>query len=543
VYGLPRVVHYAIKHPGASGISYPVALFAFFFLVCWCAWKLLPRKAWVPANRIDLAAWLALIPIIGIAGYAIAWLVSPVISDCISPQVAAVAYRAAFYHGQIYGPLNAGAQFSMLYGPITYLAQMPAFLLLGGSLFTAKVTGVIVLVVSLWFVYRSCRTLASTSESIIALGLVCLVLAFFQNMSFLNRPEPILLLCVAVPVWMIATGRECWAFLVTSIAVALAINLKISGVLYLLPAIAFLLYRAKLRRVIEGLSAATVLVVLPFLLPSVSIMNYLAILRVDAKHGISLIGLVECFQWATVLLVLIFSSVLWRYRKGEKLSLHGVIFLGSLAFAIAGACVIGAKPGSGPHHLIPFLGILPHAYFWLRKDGLSGSYVPGGVPVFIPLALTLCLLAALQMERMALGFRTESEEGRSVVDEIHSILHDYPTQSIEMGYGDNVYEEPTYYRMLLVFAGNPYTIDAVPVQELQFGGKELPAASTSLLDGCRTDIWLIPKGEQPFATRNGYNMHLRVFDNDFRMAFVSHYHEIVSRRFFEVWRCTNRRYY
>jgi Dolichyl-phosphate-mannose-protein mannosyltransferase len=539
LHGLESDALHALKYLRTFVVLYPVALFAFFSLVCWCAWKLLPGKTWALPYRVQLAAGFALAPTIALVGYAIVWLVSPVVYDCTVAQIAAVSYRFALYHEQLYEPLEAGARYSLLYGPAAYLVHMPAFILFGGSLFTAKLTGVIAFLAALWFIYRACRALASISESIIALGLVCLVLGSFQFYAFCNRPEPFLLLCVAIPVWMIATGRERWVFLVTGVSAALAIGLKITAVLYFVPVFAFLLYRAKSGRVLAGLSTAVVLCVLPFLLPTVSLVNYLALLRNVAGHGIILQNFLDCVQLAVLLLVLILSAVLWRSRAGAKLPPQGAIYLASLAFAIAGVCVIGAKPGSGSHHLIPFLGILPPTYFWLRPSSFPDASDRGAVPFFVPLALTLCVLGIIPMAQMARVFPADFREGNSMVNETDSILRGYPGQSIEMGYGDNIYEPSTYLRTVLVFAGNQYTLDGVALQDDQFGGKELPAASTWLLDECHTDIWLIPKDEQPFATHNGYNTELSLFDDEFRTAFLTHYHRIESRRFFDVWRCAN----
>jgi len=499
----------------------------------------MPAKAWLTSpGAKNLVQSVAVVPVVALVGFAVVYLISPIISDCIEPQVAAVAYRAALHHGRIYGPLQDGPQYSLLYGPATYLVHMPLFLLFGGSLFTAKLVGVAALLVSLWSVYRSCRTLASASESIMALGLVCLVLASFGFMAFWNRPEPILLLCVAVPVWMIASNRQWASFVAVGAALALALHLKVTGGLYLVPVIAFMRPLRNIGKTIAALSLAAALLAAPFLLQSVSLPDYLGTLRVAAAHGLDRQLFLENIQLAALLLLPICWCVLLR-RRVARLSLRTIVNLAALVLPIAAVCVIGAKPGAGSHHLIPFVGILPYAFLWLRADDVSVVSARGSiVPILIPVAFTLLALGMTTMGVVLMSFPAQFREGKALVREVNSIVHDYPNRSIEMGYGESVYETATYFRCLLVFAGNPYTLDAIAVQELQFGGKSLPVATRRLLEQCHTEMWLIPKGEQPFAAHNGYNMEVPVFDSAFRRAFVDHYHHIESRQFFEVWGCT-----
>ncbi len=56
-----------------------------------------------------------------------------------------------------------------------------------------------------------------------------------------------------------------------------------------------------------------------------------------------------------------------------------------------------------------------------------------------------------------------------------------------------------------------------------------------MIRGCNTDIWLIPKDEQPF-TMIGYYGN-RMFRTAFVEAFLNNYEKRESFDYFDVWAC------
>jgi 4-amino-4-deoxy-L-arabinose transferase-like glycosyltransferase len=537
MFALGRLIYQSLKVIQLFCSTHPAAFFVAASAAYWCVRRFLPHGSG-RLHRKDLAAGLAAIPSFLILIFAFVYLISPVINDYVEPQIMAVSYRASFEHGQLYQASNAPDVITEPYGPIAYLAQSPAFRVFGGNLFAGKLIGVVAFIASFVFIYRSARALASRSESIIAMGLVSLVLLKFVNTAFWDRPDPLLLLCVAIPTWMIATGRTRFIFLVVGVTFALAVNLKITGVIYFLPTFSLLPYRGESRKILAGLLAAVAILVLPFLFPSVSFINYLASLNITVHHGLLYDEFLDCAGLAALLMVPVMWSAWRQYKTGQSLSRRQIAYLGALFVASAAICVVGAKPGAGSHHLIPFLGLLPHAYFSFRPSGIATSVVRAPASFCVPLALTLLLIAEPHVRNAIAEFPLQLRDGARAVDEIKSILHDYPGQSIEMGYGQSLYTPSTYFRILLIFAGNPYSLDPAPVQDMHSAGRPLPSGIVAMFDRCRTEIWLIPKGQEPFSVRDSSN-NSYLFDGDFRTAFTRHYQRSESREFFEVWRCTS----
>lgn len=134
----------------------------------------------------------------------------------------------------------------------------------------------------------------------------------------------------------------------------------------------------------------------------------------------------------------------------------------------------------------------------------------------------------------------------AVAGDLERVMHDYPGKHIEMGYGEwNSKYELSYLRPALVFAGNPLTIDAVALADMQLSGIDnIPHGTLQYLQECRTQIWLIPKDEPPFAMVNVYSLidprvfpkHL-LFSDEFRRIFFQQYRKQNSSKYFDIWEC------
>jgi hypothetical protein len=128
------------------------------------------------------------------------------------------------------------------------------------------------------------------------------------------------------------------------------------------------------------------------------------------------------------------------------------------------------------------------------------------------------------------------DDARRITAEIREIVEKYPDRTIEMGVGDNVSTYwKTYYKSLLVLADHPYTIDAAVVMETTYLGIPLTDDTLSMIRGCNTDLWLIPKGERPFAMIGYYDKP--TITVAFVRAFEAAYVKESSFEFFDVWGC------
>lgn len=510
-----------------------------FFLICLISLIAIAMISPALIEKIftqsKIAKALALFAVATVICYGLLYLLLPVLGDCIVPQISAVSYRVAFSHGSVYAPRST----SMVLGPATYLLQIPSLWLLGGNLFATKITGVLAFLTALGLIHKAIQTHAtSISEPIVALGLIAGAFIYFQYVSFWDRPEPLLLLCVAVPMWMIQTERR-GVFLATCIAAGIAIDLKVTAFLYFIPIFA-LLPKATIRKTVLGILAMAALIVVPFCFSSVSLFDYLGVLHSISKHGIDSSTFLLCVQTAALFLIFPINSVILRINCGPKVNREELIHLALLLLAVGAVCIVGGKPGAGPHHLIPFLAILPCTYFKFRGPcSAEALHTKSFMLISLSAFFANFLLSAISLANVAHNLPVEAKKGALIKTEVESILHDYSKSSIEVGYGDSAYEEATFYRNLPVFHGEPYTLDAISMQELEFHGdmREFDGLNKDI-EECRPGVWLIPKGEAPFVAHSGYDPKSQIFDTQFRELFVSHYHLVETRKIFDIWRCT-----
>ena len=109
--------------------------------------------------------------------------------------------------------------------------------------------------------------------------------------------------------------------------------------------------------------------------------------------------------------------------------------------------------------------------------------------------------------------------------------------NIYMGYGDGSTYPVSFVRHELVYAGNPYLVDAAAITDFQFSGVGIPQATIDALITDEQAIWLIPAGQQPFTMVNWYvrNSGGQLFDTDFQSAFNDHFSRQATTDFFDLY--------
>jgi hypothetical protein len=122
-----------------------------------------------------------------------------------------------------------------------------------------------------------------------------------------------------------------------------------------------------------------------------------------------------------------------------------------------------------------------------------------------------------------------------VVSDIRKLMRSYPDSTIGMGYGGDV--SLTYYRPVLVFAGNPYFVDSAALTDMQFSSHGLSSKTLDALNSCRIKIWLIPKNGKPFEIDNYYQSSKPLFSAQFKTIFSERYELRDQTKYFDVWFC------
>jgi len=210
--------------------------------------------------------------------------------------------------------------------------------------------------------------------------------------------------------------------------------------------------------------------------------------------------------------------------------------------------VLATKPGAGLVHLLPLVpvNIVYCAILWnsLPDRATTWSMAPaawgrGAVGAFLVTVLIFGSVIGYRAGRRAEDIMANS--GR-LCDDISTILAERGDRTVGMGYGgEGRYFTATYLRPLLAFAQQPVTIDAISQIDAQLAHLDMSAESMDSLDTGVIDVWLIPRGQQPFKKRSWYKPHEAVFPDEFRDRFLTHYALDGHSEFFDLWRWQGQR--
>jgi hypothetical protein len=271
---------------------------------------------------------------------------------------------------------------------------------------------------------------------------------------------------------------------------------------------------------------------LPFAFPVFPLNNHLAWFVPVIGKETSLPYVLHVLRYAVIYLAPLAFFAAAGMRATDSAARREAAYLGAYLCCLAAAIYLGAKPGAGSHYFYPFAALtidltLRHA---LRVIGWRMA-VWGAIVVFATVVLAIGVPVQKRYYR-ALHWQEVSRIGA----EVRAIMAAYPGRTIEMGVGDNVATYPrTFQKSLLVLAGNPYTLDVAVIIEWSKLGIPFPDATLAMIRGCSTELWLIPKGERPFAIVGYYGNP--TFEPAFIDAFLGSYAEAKSLEFFDVWAC------
>lgn len=450
----------------------------------------------------------------------------------VTPATGALAARGL----PVYPELHAAQRHGMIYGPLAYLTFVPFYAVLGRSLTIAKLPGILALLITLWAVYHTCRRYARRDDAVLGLGAFALLLVFFHFHSFDTKTDASLVAGTAAG--LVGALHRRWAVAALTLGAVAGIvpNFKLTAAVALLPLTALVWARHGWRPVGAAVPLGCVVFFLPFLLPNVSLLNYIDTLLLAGRHGITLDGLSRNLQWSFLLML----PVLIARPTGTAASIYALLIASSLLIA----SVTGAKPGAGNWHLMPLLPFVIQAFFWCRSllpDGAQPAVERRIAMLAVPYAMTILAFVLFAGAGTVSQVRRElalvPRHSRTIA-ELRDVASRYRGETIEIGYGERN-DEANLFRTLLVLDGHPYTVDRFAIEDHQLAGVEIPEATVRYLEACETRIWLIPSGQRPFLEPNLYPQLQRppLFPEPFRNAFSRRYQKVERGGVFDVWSC------
>lgn len=419
--------------------------------------------------------------------------------------------------------MEAGApRLATYYGPLAYLGELPALLLFGPEIAASKLTSMaaVLITVSLMAVhfYRH----SSPMQAAQGLLLLLAGLLVMSPISLWVRPDPLETLLVALGIVGAASP------VLLGICIGLAVNLKVHAFIYFLPLVVELYFIRGWRVAPRLVASAGVAFLLPFLLPGVSLHDYVVALgRQVTGRGLAIETLPQVAAFFLMFLIpvalpLVQAPALRRDR------VYGLAALASLSLLLYPATF----PGAGAYHFLPLLPILADARRRLATMRISS------VMAVVPL-----LIVAIQLAQSYSGLLDERRDGGSVAREALRLARESPVQPVQVGYGESrrSYEISQLSRANLTFHGYPSRVDAQVLMELRQIGIDGSARWLPLLTECRIARWLLPRNEAPFAVTSYFYDQQSLFSDEFRAAFTAHYRLTATSGDFDIWDCVDGR--
>lgn len=484
--------------------------------------------------RLWVLGAVAVLCFIDVAAIAISYLVYPGYLDHGEPIVAMTSWRLLDGF-PVYPAFDGPDLTSNIYGPITYLTHAVSFLLAGPGVASGKAAGIVAVtsIIAIVFFTQRRRGLPwALAAVILAAGFILLGLPT----SIWNRPDPFLAFLVAVSVWAMngsEEGRPEWGkSVLIGLCGGLAAGFKLHAGVYFLPVVLLHCWGRGFKTFWLISAVGAVVLVAPFAFDPFSLANFASVFPLVAAKNSEILLATKVFRYLLFYLapVLFFiAAIRWSDRPLEKAeTAYFVAFILSVLIILVPA----TKPGAGWYYFFPFLAIgIDMIIRYSASVIRNRTVVLGGVGV---LAAALLILSVPVQKRFQRALHWD--EARRITAEIDEVMAAYPGATIQMGTGDSfVGYNKTLYKPLLAFAGHPYTLDVGIAMETSAGGIALSKGVRTRIEGCHTEIWLVPAGESPFEMTGYYGNP--VFDDSFKATFRRRYEKRKSFTYFDVWAC------
>jgi hypothetical protein len=477
-------------------------------------------------HRVTLAAGL-----IVLCTYCclVLWYASqPSYFDAAEPTITAVA--SVFAAGKpLYPALDDPHRYAHVYGPFLFLIHAAALTAAGPSITASKAVGAVAAFSSLILAHRLFSRSRGAFPAVMATASCALVFMAFGNVSFWTRADPLLVLSVVLALHAVSLPGPVYPLILLGAVTGVAINLKLTGFLYVLPIGMLAVHRLRPRVVIATALVFTIVALAPFLLPNVSLQHYRDYLYLAAQNGLVAAQLRHNLEWCVFLAAPV-AGLLWTVRRASTpWSAPYVVGFALSMLAVAGAA---AKPGGGPLHLLPFVPVLAKTIVEVPDPAWNHRSAKSLAIAFLSAALLLAV-----PKQFTFVTTMAQRDLRPALLEIRSFAQAHRSSRMEVGYGGTSYVP--YARPEMVFATREYLLDEPAIQEYRLSGMQIPQSTIRVVDECRVDYWLLPRGEDPFVVPSAYYpvAPRDVFPDSFRSAFLRHYKRSAAMEQFDVWQC------
>ena len=463
----------------------------------------------------------------------------------VEPNVVSIAWAAMQGQPMYHGP-DAAEQYSVVYGPYLFLITGWVLKLLGPGIASSKLAGALFALLSVLGMAYAVKRISDTRTGVIAGGfLVLTYFSFWPFSTFIARADAFLLGLAGLALAG-AHSKNKWAgIVICALALGVAVSIKMHAAMYFLPIWVVMAQRFGWPSFFLAGGGAAVVALLPFIgYGNVSISNFIGELRTVADFGMDLHVFLKnmrtllSIQLLPVVMVLSILPAPLEILKRHKL------FLAASAVSLTATMAVASVVGAGKTHLIPlsiaiiyWLAVILKENYGTTIGSLTrvrGSSIKHGIIYFL---LTLMLLSIIPADRRMFKLMNYNGRFNGAVADIQNIISANPGKTIGMGDGEQKDNALTAFRPLLVFAGNPYLLDAVVFMVKKGAGRSIGPQTVKAVSDCRIDIWLVPKGNIPYAINSVFDGGNYLYDAAFRKAFLDNYRPKAQSEYYDLWHC------
>ena len=477
-------------------------------------------------------------------------------------ESAILSVSAAYVHGQpMYPNLDAPVEYSILYGPSTFLIYAVPALLHAESLMWFQAWVALGLTLALLFALFALRAKAGWTIALLAFGYTVCVFGMKAANEWSSKGDPWILFFVSLSFWGALCLRPRWADIWIALCGACLINLKATLLpLALLPLLlTWNRERVSFRRKVLAVGLMCLFACSFFLLPRISLANYRTELTLASRHGISRgllwYNIIVFVRWFGLPLL----AAYWYLRSGDRDAARQYLerrrsFLLLLLLSSLDLVVTGAKYGAGDWHLTPLA--LPFALVIAELAQQSPPAFPKSFARRLAPAIWIFgSLAIHGMERTADAVHTRSHNAFGALDydyralqrEMLQVQAEHPHDTLQVGPSGGIQYTATWMRSLYILRGQPLFLDPNTRTERDASYIPVSPAVMQAVLNCRITLWLIPRGDLPFSMGSGYAVPQRgtvhpmadphMYPEPFPSVFKAAYHRIGSTANFDLWQC------
>ena len=452
---------------------------------------------------------------------------------------------------ELYPSLVSGNIYGVSYGPNLFLLQKWFYLIFGDSIEASKLVGVLGSISSLTILYLAIRNRNNAKTSLYLIAFVPIAFLQCSSWSFWNRSEPLIMFFMGLALFGIRQKNSYFSLFLLSISFGFAANLKVTSAFYMLPIFILSLKNKSIRFNVATIFITILIVILPFLHKNISFFNYLDLFKLASNEKMHFKYFYVCLRFSffyyfvPTLLILLYLS---KHKENLKhICLEHCFPLTALFVCLVVVMIMGAVEGGGKLYMLPFMPLF--VYFWsklinvefdFKNVKISNAKLLIIMSLLLGLTFSITPPYALKTGYMLLRFSKNLKKDavpRQIINDLRNIDNQYPDLTIHMGLGEYKDYKYTYYRPALVYMGNPYYIDFPIYMAYQNANMVNRKQLTQFFETCKIDIWLIPKGNIPFAMGNFAVKHIPLFDQELRNSFLNNYVQINTSKFFDIYKC------